>query len=75
MATSKNYDSYRLIRMREAPMVETHFVKNTLSPTGLGEPTLPPAGAAVSIALKKATGKRIYKQPFITSLLDKEIIG
>lgn len=75
MPTSKNYDSYRLIRMREAPMVETHFVKNTLSPTGLGEPTLPPAGAAVSIALKKATGKRIYKQPFITSLLDKEIIG
>lgn len=73
--TSKNYDSYRLIRMREAPTVETHFVKNTLSPTGLGEPTLPPAGAAVAIALKKATGKRIYKQPFINSLMDKEIIG
>lgn len=73
--TSKNYDSYRLIRMREAPQVETHFVKNTLSPTGLGEPTLPPAGAAVAIALKKATGKRIYQQPFINSLMDKEIIG
>lgn len=73
--TAKNYDSYRLIRMREAPQVETHFVKNTLSPTGLGEPTLPPAGAAVAIALKKATGKRIYQQPFINSLMDKEIIG
>lgn len=73
--TAKNYDAYRLIRMREAPTVETHFVKNTLSPTGLGEPSLPPAGAAVAIALKKATGKRIYQQPFITALMQKEIIG
>ncbi|MFD0798604.1 molybdopterin cofactor-binding domain-containing protein [Maribacter chungangensis] len=72
---SKNYDAYRLIRMREAPEVETHFVENTLSPTGLGEPTLPPAGAAVSNALRKATGKRIYRQPFINDLMDTEIIG
>lgn len=72
---SKNYDAYRLIRMKEAPFVETHFVQNTLSPTGLGEPTLPPAGAAVAIAIKKATGSRIYKQPFTKSLAQKEIIG
>ncbi|MEO1009967.1 MAG: molybdopterin cofactor-binding domain-containing protein [Bacteroidota bacterium] len=70
-----NYDRYRLIRMKEAPKVETHFVKNTLSPTGLGEPTLPPAGAAVSIALKKATGNRLYKQPFVENLAQREIIG
>jgi len=57
MPTSNNYDKYRLIRMNETPVVETHFVKNTLSPTGLGEPTLPPAGAAVAIAMKKATGQ------------------
>lgn len=70
-----NYDRYRLIRMKEAPKVETHFVKNTLNPTGLGEPTLPPAGAAVSIALKKATGNRIYRQPFVDNMLEKEILG
>ncbi len=70
-----NYDRYRLIRMKEAPKVETHFVKNTLSPTGLGEPTLPPAGAAVSIAMKKATGNRIYRQPFVDNMVEKEIIG
>ncbi|MFS4469376.1 molybdopterin cofactor-binding domain-containing protein [Maribacter sp. 2210JD10-5] len=75
MPESNNYDSYRLIRMREAPEVETHFVKNTLSPTGLGEPTLPPAGAAVSIAIKKATGNRLYKQPFINNLNNKELVG
>jgi isoquinoline 1-oxidoreductase beta subunit len=70
-----NYDRYRLIRMKEAPKVETHFVKNTLSPTGLGEPTLPPAGAAVSIAMKKATGNRIYRQPFVSNMVEKEIVG
>lgn len=70
-----NYDRYRLIRMKEAPKVETHFVKNTLSPTGLGEPTLPPAGAAVSIAMKKATGNRVYRQPFVDNMVEKEIIG
>ncbi len=73
--TSKNFDSYRLIRMNETPIVETHFVKNTLSPTGLGEPTLPPAGAAVAIALKKATGNRVYKQPFATNMATKPILG
>ncbi len=72
---SKNYDSYRLLRMMEAPTVETHFVKNTLSPTGLGEPTLPPAGAAVAIALNKATGHRIYKQPFVSNMASKPVIG
>ncbi len=72
---SNNYDRYRLIRMNEAPKVETYFVENTLSPTGLGEPALPPAGAAVSIALKKATGNRIYKQPFINTMVAKEVIG
>jgi len=75
MPTSNNYDSYRLIRMNETPIVETHFVKNTLSPTGLGEPTLPPAGAAVAIALKKATGNRIYKQPFAGNMVSKPILG
>jgi isoquinoline 1-oxidoreductase subunit beta len=72
---SDNYNSYRLIRMKEAPLVETHFVKNTLSPTGLGEPTLPPAGAAVSIAINKATGNRLYKQPFADTINKKELIG
>ncbi|WP_446050890.1 molybdopterin cofactor-binding domain-containing protein [Zobellia laminariae] len=63
--TANNYDKYRLGRMKDAAVVETHLVQNELSPTGLGEPTLPPAGGAVANALKAATGKRAYKQPFI----------
>ncbi|UOB17605.1 xanthine dehydrogenase family protein molybdopterin-binding subunit [Abyssalbus ytuae] len=72
---SENYDTYRLIRMKEAPQVETYFVKNTIAPTGLGEPTLPPAGAAVANAIKAATGKRLMKQPFIKELKSRELIG
>ncbi len=64
-ASAQNFDKFRLIRMGEAPEVDVHFVKNTKSPTGLGEPTFPPAGAALANAIYKATGERLYKQPYI----------
>ena len=76
--TSNNYDTYRLIRMRETPQVETYFVENGLSPTGLGEPALPPAGAAIANAINAATGQRLMKQPFINELKPAdmtEVIG
>lgn len=60
-----NLNSYRLIRMKEIPEVETHFVQNDFDPTGLGEPALPPTGGAVANAIFKATGKRVRNQPFI----------
>ena len=64
-AQQSNYDNYKLIRMNEAPKVEVHFVESNNDPTGLGEPTLPPAGGAIANALASATGKRLYKQPFV----------
>lgn len=60
-----NYNSYRLIRIGEIPEVEVHFVDNGIDPTGLGEPALPPTGAAVGNAIFKATNKRLKNQPFI----------
>ncbi len=62
--SANNFDKFRLIRTKEAPKVDVHFVKNTDRPTGLGEPALPPAGGAVANAIFRATGKRLYKQPF-----------
>ncbi len=64
-AEQKNFNSYRLIRLKEIPEIEVHFVDNGIDPTGLGEPALPPTGGAVANALFRATGKRIYSQPFI----------
>ncbi len=60
----KNYNSYRVIRFKEVPEVEVHFVNNGIDPTGLGEPALPPTGGAIANAIFKATGKRLYNQPF-----------
>ena len=65
---SVNYDKYRLIRMDETPEIKAYFVESNLSPTGLGEPGLPPAGGAVANAIYKATGMRLLKQPFINEL-------
>jgi len=61
----KNFDKYKHIRMKGIPEIDTHFVDNGKEPTGLGEPALPPTGGAVANAMFKATGKRLYKQPFV----------
>jgi isoquinoline 1-oxidoreductase subunit beta len=64
-----NLDRYRMIRMRESPkVIETYFVESEIDPTGLGEPGYPPVFAALANALYRATGKRIYKQPFINEI-------
>ncbi len=70
-----NFDTYRLIRMNETPIVETHFIESDIAPTGLGEPTLPPAGAAIANAIKAANGVRLTKQPFIKNMESKAVLG
>ncbi len=68
-----NFDKYRLIRQAESPeVIEVHFVDNGIDPTGLGEPSLPPIGAALANALYKATGTRMYSQPYIDQV---ELLG
>lgn len=65
----QNFDQYRIIRHNEAPKsIDVHFIKNTINPTGLGEPPYPPVMAALANALYKATGKRFYNQPFQNEL-------
>lgn len=66
---ANNFHNYRMIRHNEAPkQIEIHFVENTINPTGMGEPAYPPVYAALANALYKATGKRLYNQPFGESL-------
>lgn len=65
----KNFDTYRMIRMNEAPKaMNIHFVNSEINPSGMGEPAYPPVFAALANALYKATGKRHYTQPFIDNL-------
>jgi isoquinoline 1-oxidoreductase beta subunit len=62
-AEQKNFNSYKMIRMADAPEIEVQFVKNEISPMGLGEPCLPPVCAAVANAIFYATGQRLRKLP------------
>ena len=71
----QNFDKYRLIRMQETPKVDVHFVQNDTSPTGLGEPGLPPAGGAVANAIHNALGQRLYSQPFVNQLKKSTVLG
>lgn len=69
-----NFNKYRMIRHNEAPKaIDVHFVKNDSDPTGMGEPAFPPTFAALANALYKATGKRLYNQPFISQIPASEI--
>jgi isoquinoline 1-oxidoreductase beta subunit len=66
-----NFDKFRLIRMVESPsQIDVHFVESDVDPTGLGEPSLPPAAGALANALFAATGIRFYKQPFAKQMMD-----
>src|SRR6187455_3379413 len=64
-----NFHQYRMIRMKEIPEIDAHFIDNGIDPTGLGEPALPPTGGAVANAIYKASGIRIKNQPFIDEKL------
>ncbi len=61
----KNFDGYRVLRMDEAPLVETYIVPSTRPPSGVGEPGTPVIGPAVANALLAMTGKATSVQPFV----------
>ena len=62
-----NFHDYEVLRMPQAPRVDIHFIQSDYTPTGLGEPALPPLAPAVANAIYRATGDRVRKMPFSES--------
>jgi isoquinoline 1-oxidoreductase beta subunit len=58
-----NFHDYPMLRIGEAPVVETHIVDSGEAPGGLGEPGVPTIAPAVTNAIFALTGKRIRRLP------------
>jgi isoquinoline 1-oxidoreductase beta subunit len=62
----RNFDSYPMVSLAQAPLVETWLVPSTRPPSGVGEPGVPPLAPALANALFVLTGKRQRSLPLLT---------
>jgi isoquinoline 1-oxidoreductase beta subunit len=59
-----NFDGYRILRMPDAPRVETVIIRSREKMGGAGEPGTPPIAPAVANAIFALTGQRLRTLPF-----------
>ena len=59
-----NFHDYPVVRIDNAPIVETHIVPSTDQMGGVGEVATPPIAPAVGNAIFALTGKRLRELPF-----------
>jgi isoquinoline 1-oxidoreductase beta subunit len=62
-----NFHDYQMLRIFEAPEIEVHIVPSGESPTGVGEPGVPPVAPALTNAIFAVTGKRLRRLPIRAS--------
>jgi isoquinoline 1-oxidoreductase subunit beta len=67
-----NFDTYPILRMNEAPVVEVYLVKSAEAPGGMGEPGTSAIMPAVTNAIFAATGKRLRRLPVDSAALKQQ---
>jgi isoquinoline 1-oxidoreductase subunit beta len=63
-----NFDTYRLIRMNQAPAIDVAIIDSGATITGMGEPAVPPIAPAICNAIFALTGTRIRRLPIAAQL-------
>ena len=58
-----NFNDYEMLRIGNAPAIETHIMASGEAPGGAGEPSTPPAAPALTNAIFAATGRRLTRLP------------
>jgi isoquinoline 1-oxidoreductase beta subunit len=58
-----NFHDMRMLRLADAPLIETHLVPSTRPPGGVGEVGTPPIAPALANALFALTGRRLRALP------------
>jgi isoquinoline 1-oxidoreductase beta subunit len=66
-----NFDASPLPRMTDVPTLNVHLIDNNLPSTGAGETAIASGTAAITNAIRAATGKRITQLPVQSKLLIK----
>jgi isoquinoline 1-oxidoreductase beta subunit len=59
----KNFNTYRVLRGNEVPVLDVHLLDSDAPPGGIGEPGVPPVAPALCNAIFAATGQRIRRLP------------
>lgn len=58
-----NFHDYPILRMAQAPVIDTHIIESSLHPGGIGEAGTPGIAPAVANAVFAATGRRLRELP------------
>ena len=66
-----NFDNYPMLRIDEAPVMDTHILDSGAPAGGLGEPGVPTVAPAICNAIFALTGTRIRSLPIQPSLLKR----
>ena len=67
-----NFNNYRILRIDEMPLIETHLIQSRENPGGIGEPGTVVVQPAIANAVFAATQVRITRMPINRQLIAKK---